>query len=156
MKNPTRWPRREPTYRYVVRYLAVDGYSSTRRFMTLEGARSYARQMVGEHPTTGGWYAVSDDGVGRVTVEGATLAEIFPPRPEPKCPSVIPSGMYWDEDAGRLEFNPNESGYIAMQGDPMAIYEDYPDEPDQDGPIGDMVALLWTPVLPPEMDDCPF
>ena len=61
-----------------VHYRAVDGAGDTRRFRTLGGARKYAHEMVGPHPEIGRTYAVSGDGVGRVQVIGATLAELFP------------------------------------------------------------------------------
>jgi hypothetical protein len=62
-----------------VTYLAVDGTRDTRRYKTLRGAQARAHYWVGPHPDIGSFYAVSNDGVGRVTVEGGTtLAELFP------------------------------------------------------------------------------
>jgi hypothetical protein len=62
-----------------VHYSSVDRFSQTRSFKTLEGARRYAMRWVGEHPEVGGWYAVSGDGMGKVTVTGdATLRDLFP------------------------------------------------------------------------------
>lgn len=63
---------------YVVTYRAIDGASMRRGFATLKGARKFAQEYVGEHPGIGSSYAVSNDGVGRVTVRGCTLAELFP------------------------------------------------------------------------------
>ena len=60
-----------------VRYSTIDRFSQTRRFKTLEGARKFAVYYVGEHPEMGSSYAVSDDGVGKITVEGCTLRELF-------------------------------------------------------------------------------
>ena len=34
--------------------------------------------MIGRHPELGGHYAVSGDGVGKITCDGCTLAELFP------------------------------------------------------------------------------
>lgn len=63
----------------VIRYTAVDGYSTKRRYKTLEGASDYARRMVGETPELGSTYAISGDGIGKITVvEGAKLADLFP------------------------------------------------------------------------------
>ncbi len=62
----------------IVRYLACDRTRMNRRFKTLKGAQRFAQERVGEAPEIGGWYAVSFDGIGRVTVEGATLEELFP------------------------------------------------------------------------------
>lgn len=62
-----------------VRYSSIDGYSQTRKFKTLPGAQAFAQKWVGKYPSLGGSYAVSDDGIGKVTVQGTTLAELFPP-----------------------------------------------------------------------------
>jgi hypothetical protein len=61
-----------------VTYSSVDGFRETRSFKTLDRARVYAHHFVGETPETGRYYAVSGDGVGKVTVRGATLIDIFP------------------------------------------------------------------------------
>jgi hypothetical protein len=61
-----------------VRYAAVDGYRTTRKFTSIAGARKFAARYIGNNPDTfGGSYAVSDDGVGTVRVEGCTLAALF-------------------------------------------------------------------------------
>lgn len=60
-------------------YLAVDGYRTAKTFTTLEGAQTYAWKMIGQFPSLGSGYAVSDDGVGTIRgVEGTTLKELFP------------------------------------------------------------------------------
>lgn len=59
-------------------YSSVDGGWTTRKFKTLKGARAFAHKWVGGHPEIGSSYAVSGDGIGKVTVQGATLAELFP------------------------------------------------------------------------------
>jgi hypothetical protein len=61
-----------------VRYSSIDGFSKTAKFKTMNGARKFAHKWVGEHPEIGSHYAVAGDGVGKVTVEGTTLAELFP------------------------------------------------------------------------------
>jgi len=61
-----------------VRYSAVDGYSARKRFASLQKAQKFARKWVGDHPEIGRSYAISGDGVGKVTVSGTTLAELFP------------------------------------------------------------------------------
>lgn len=61
-----------------VRYRSVDGCSKSRSYATLAGAQKYAQRMVGKHPEQGSFYAVSGDGIGRVTVEGARLEDLFP------------------------------------------------------------------------------
>lgn len=60
-----------------VKYRAVDGFSKSRRFKTLKGANAFAVKWVGATPTLGSNYAVSDDGVGKVMVEGCSLSELF-------------------------------------------------------------------------------
>jgi hypothetical protein len=59
-----------------VRYLAVDGYQAYRRFKTLKGARQFATERVGV-PEIACGYAISADGIGRITVSGCTLEELF-------------------------------------------------------------------------------
>lgn len=66
-----------------VRYSSIDRFSKTGTFKTIESARKFAWKWVGRHPELGWGYAVSADGVGKVTVEGATLADLFPPEPKP-------------------------------------------------------------------------
>lgn len=62
---------------FKVRYATVDHCRGSRTFKTLAGARKFAVERVGEHPEFGRTYAVSADGVGKITVEGCTLAELF-------------------------------------------------------------------------------
>lgn len=59
-------------------YRSIDRYRERRTFKTIEGARKFAHKWVGAHPEIGSTYAVSGDGMGKVTVNGATLADLFP------------------------------------------------------------------------------
>lgn len=62
-----------------ISYTAVDGFKEARSFKTLAGARRYAHQRVGANPEMGTYYAVSGDGVGKVTVLGSVkLDDLFP------------------------------------------------------------------------------
>lgn len=73
-----------------VSYRSVDRFSKTCTFKTLAGAQKFAQKYVGKHPDLGGWdrqdpprqgqpsYAVSEDGIGTIRVQGATLYELFP------------------------------------------------------------------------------
>jgi hypothetical protein len=61
-----------------VSYSSVDGHGDSREFTTIEAARKFAHKMVGDAPEYGGSYAVSGDGVGRVTWEGTTGFSLFP------------------------------------------------------------------------------
>lgn len=69
--------------RITVRYSSVDGCFKTRTYHTLKGAQKFAQKWVGRHPEIGRTYAVSFDGVGKIEVEGATLADLFPPDAQP-------------------------------------------------------------------------
>lgn len=65
----------------IVTHKAVDGGYDRRTFKTLEGARKFAWHWVGENAEVS-WsygYAISDDGIGKVTVKGdATVFDLFP------------------------------------------------------------------------------
>jgi hypothetical protein len=61
-----------------VRYSTIDGVSKSRTFKTVAGARKFAQHWIGRHPEIGYHYAVAGDGVGKITVSGATLADLFP------------------------------------------------------------------------------
>lgn len=60
-----------------VRYSAIDGFRKARSFETVEGARRFAVERVGEHPEIGSSYAISGDGIGKITVQGISLAALF-------------------------------------------------------------------------------
>jgi len=77
-----------------VRYSSIDRYSESRRFKTLAGAQRYAQKFVGETPEISGAfsYAVSADGIGKITVSGATLAELFPSSAESHPATEYPLG----------------------------------------------------------------
>ena len=61
-----------------IRYSAVDGFSKRKSFKSLKGARKYAIEMLGKYPSFGSYYAVSDDGVGKIEViEGVALRSLF-------------------------------------------------------------------------------
>lgn len=65
-----------------IRYSAVDGFSKRKSFKTLKGARKYAIEMLGKYPSFGSYYAVSDDGVGKIEViEGVKLRDLFGEEP---------------------------------------------------------------------------
>ena len=64
-----------------IRYSSVDGFREKRSFKTLVAARAYAQKWVGIHPEIGSQYAVSDDGIGKIEVHGAALADLFGDEP---------------------------------------------------------------------------
>lgn len=61
-----------------VKYSSIDGYKKTSTFKTLAGAQKFAQKWVGEFPELGSSYAISSDGVGKITVQGVMLQELFP------------------------------------------------------------------------------
>lgn len=65
-----------------VLYTSIDNCRSRRKFKTIEGARKFAQQAIGEHPEIGRGYAVSGDGIGKIQVAGVTLLDLFPSQRE--------------------------------------------------------------------------
>jgi len=65
---------------YTVMYQSIDYVSKRKVFNNLAEAQEYAQEWVGKFPTisrTFG-YAVSDDGIGKITCAGCTIHELFP------------------------------------------------------------------------------
>jgi hypothetical protein len=56
---------------------SIDGCRSVRSFKSLKGARKFATDAVGPQDAFGGHYAVSNDGIVKVTWAGCTRAELF-------------------------------------------------------------------------------
>jgi hypothetical protein len=65
------------TTKITVTYTSIDRCRTVRTFKTLAGARKFAAEYVGHHPEIGCGYAISSDGIGKVTVKGCTLANLF-------------------------------------------------------------------------------
>lgn len=63
-----------------VTYSTLDRFRKTRSFKTLAGAQKFAQHWVGQTPevSTSWGYAVSGDGMGKVTVRGANILDLFP------------------------------------------------------------------------------
>jgi hypothetical protein len=60
-------------------YSSIDRVRIARQFKTLAPAMRFAHKWVGQHPDLAGdRYAISNDGVGKITAEGVTLRELFP------------------------------------------------------------------------------
>ena len=66
------------TRNITITYRSIDGAKKARTYKTLAGAQRFAHKWVGSTPTLGSWYAVSWDGIGRISAEGCTLQELFP------------------------------------------------------------------------------
>jgi len=62
----------------VVVYSTNDRFRTRRKFASVRAAQDFAHHWIGPHPVIGGGCAVSGDGVGKVTVKGATLSDLFP------------------------------------------------------------------------------
>ncbi len=63
----------------VITATSVDGEPKTRRYSSLSPkAIAFAHAMVGESPEVGSNYAVSGDGVSKITIEGASIRDLFP------------------------------------------------------------------------------
>lgn len=60
-----------------VTYTATDGHTKTKTYKTQKAAHKFAAHWIGEHPEMAPDYAVSGDGVGKITVEGLTIEELF-------------------------------------------------------------------------------
>lgn len=60
-----------------ITYSSIDGVRKTRSFKTIDGARKFALDRVGPQDVEGGHYAVSDDGVGKVTWSGCSRRQLF-------------------------------------------------------------------------------
>lgn len=66
----------EHPFQIKLRFSSLDGARWTKTFKTIEGARKAALHQIGP-PEIGSTYAVSGDGVCKVTVEGCTIKELF-------------------------------------------------------------------------------
>lgn len=60
-----------------VTYASIDGARKEESFTDLVAARAFATDWVGAHPDIAAHYAVSSDGIGKVTVRGCTLGVLF-------------------------------------------------------------------------------
>lgn len=85
-----------------VRYQSCDGYRVTKKFKTHAGAKAFAVKMIGRTPEMGRAYAVSDDGIGKIMVEGCTVAELFGDGPAAPTP-VAPVALVEAKPAGPVE-----------------------------------------------------
>jgi hypothetical protein len=59
-----------------VYYSTIDGHSTAKSFHSLTEARAWAKYWVG-NPEIGSSYAISGDGIGKITCSGCTLYELF-------------------------------------------------------------------------------
>lgn len=59
-------------------YWSVDGVHKHENFSTLEEAQTWAQDWIGRYPEIGRGYAISGDGIGKITARGCSLQELFP------------------------------------------------------------------------------
>jgi hypothetical protein len=62
----------------MILYSSIDGIHRLTRFTSLAAAKEYAHKWIGKSPCLSPYYAVSDDGIGKIMVTGCTLSELFP------------------------------------------------------------------------------
>lgn len=96
-----------------ITYASVDGVRETRPFKTLAGAQKFAHKAVGAHPEMGQGYAVSGDGIGKITCRGdCTLEDLFPETAEADANAA---------DQGLLDRALDGSLMASIETDPLAI-----------------------------------
>jgi hypothetical protein len=66
-----------------VTYQSCDGARKTNTFKTLHADRKFAQEWVGKNPEMGSNYAISGDGVGKITAQGVELRALFGDPPVP-------------------------------------------------------------------------
>lgn len=82
-----------------IRYASIDGCHHTKVYKTLEGAQKFAQEKVGTTPDLGSHYAVSFDGIGKITVEGCVILDLFPEHVEAREAAML--AYMAEEDAAR-------------------------------------------------------
>lgn len=130
-----------------ITYSTVDRFVKVGRYKTLKGAQAFAHKWVGEHPEMGSTYAVSGDGVGKVTVTGCTLKELFSPLP--KFAKVnghnvaIPEG-FKAVDGGK---GPGAYDYVSYRGIEIHTMELNDDEQEPKVYTGPFVVSDWNELV---------
>ena len=76
--KPAKSVATDPALQIAVRYEATDGVKVSKTFKAVAAASKFARKYIGDHPEMGMGYAIAADGVGKVSVTGCELAELFP------------------------------------------------------------------------------
>lgn len=115
----------------IVRYYAIDGFKMRRDFAVLARAQAFAWKWVGENAELGSNYAVSNDGIGKITVSGdATLAQVMGREPiEEALPFEVWVAVV-NEDAGTSQWSKSKA--FATYAEAQA----YAGEVDQEGADG--------------------
>jgi len=82
-----------------LKYLAVDGFRTEKTFSSLKEAQEFAVLWAGARCEVGRTYAITYDGVGRLTWTGVTAEELFPKEDSP----VVPKSQYDEEIEAQLD-----------------------------------------------------
>ena len=122
-----------------VTYTSVDGARIRKTFKTIAEARAFAVHWVGEHPELGRTYAVSGDGVGKITVEGCTLAELFAKPAEPAEPT--------DAEMAVILYGDGLPTFYVCPGHPEDGQRVFNTKADDEAALAEAVAEreLWNP-----------
>jgi hypothetical protein len=97
-----------------LRYSSIDGVRKTRTFQAIPAAHAYAAERVGAHPEMGSTYAISGDGIGKIEVEGCTLAELFKdPNAPPTDDELFEEAMQAEQAAERAQRLADAEAYAA-------------------------------------------
>ena len=67
-------------FKYVFRFVTIDGCNETRRYLTLVGAQKWAQRMLGTHPDVSRTfnYAVSPYGDTKIVGLNFPVEDLFP------------------------------------------------------------------------------
>ena len=112
-----------------VRYSALDGFKAKRTFKTVSAARAYAVDRVGtcaEVSRSG--YAVSRDGVGKITVEGIDLHELLTgKKTESKDGAFGVICTHYNEDTGSITWLRGRYDTVEEQMQALDHFSQYDD-----------------------------
>jgi hypothetical protein len=104
----------EATMAITVHLNTIDGVSKTRSFKSLAGARRFAQHHVGAAPEMSRGYAISGDGIAKVSCAGCGIAELFAvsgPTQDERIAAEEEDALlaYLDEQSG---WNEEDTGFV--------------------------------------------
>ncbi len=138
-----------------LRFSTIDGVRKTHKYSTLAGARKKALSWVGPVDSTSGSYAVSSDGVVKVTCKGCTLTELFSTEPVKGKP--VPGERFFiicDYEGGHWPgaYSTREEALVAL-----AKIEETDDAGIQEYMYDEHGGVVSVPVIRTiEQEECPF
>lgn len=108
----------------------IDGFYKAKSYKTVKAARKFAVYYVGETPDFGSSYAVSFDGVAKVSVTGCSLQELFFDKPSISLDKQFQVlVMSVDEDRGTTRkyvansFDTLEEAIKCLNSDEWELYD---------------------------------